>query len=41
MNATAMVGRLEETSPKTKAGRVSGLLARTLGSLGSIICPTR
>ena len=26
MNATAMVGRLEETSPKTKAGPVGGLL---------------
>ena len=41
MNATAMVARLEETSPKTEARLVGGLLARPLGSLGSIICPTR
>ena len=30
MNSTAMVGRLEETSPKTKAGLVSGLLLITI-----------
>jgi hypothetical protein len=30
MNATAMVGRLEETSPKTKVRVVGGLLLITI-----------
>ena len=34
MNATAMVGRLEETSPKTKARLVGGLLLITILACG-------